>query len=174
MIRRAALVVGVVFVSHLATASADVWRVSIRGPHGLPDVDVAAGYDGKYVPGENTPMAMQARASAQPFDGYIGYRFVEGRRVVDTPVIARAQIAVKSEWSFQTYEQTSHTAAAMDRELVIEWRDRSMTPIASRRPAVPPWTNARPLRIAGAHEALSPRTINGSDAILIRAGDLRD
>lgn len=174
MIRRAALVVGVVFVSHLATASADVWRVSVRGPHGFPDVDVAAGQDGHYVPTENTPIAMHARAGAQPFDGYIGYRFMEGRRIVDTPIIARAQMAAGSEWSFHTYEQTEHPGAAADRELVIEWRDRSMNMISSRRAGILPWTVPRPLRIVGAREAISPRTIYGSDAVLIRAADLGD
>src|SRR5207244_12866761 len=162
MIRRAGFVLGVVFVSQLAHAASGVWRGSVHGPHGLPDIDIDLGYESGYVPTENMPVAIHARASAQPFDGYIGYFLTAERRPLNIPVFSRAHMPASSTWSFHTFERTHHEGPTPQWDVVVEWRDRSMQPIASRRAGLPSWCAMRPMRMVGASEPATDRTMDGN------------
>ncbi|HET7712624.1 MAG TPA: hypothetical protein VFL80_11895, partial [Thermoanaerobaculia bacterium] len=124
----------------------------------LPAVSVVLGEPG-YISTRNSPIELRAIGGSSPFDGYIGFHFeVAGKKTVDVPVVARAVLRPGQAWSFATWAQVREVAwqkSALDRELVIEWRDRSMRVIARRSTGTPPWNDPRPLRVIRDGEAVS-------------------
>ena len=113
---------------------------------GLPAVSIELGYPGPYVPAINTPLVLHAVANDVPFDGYIGFHFgVRGRQTLDTPVVSRASLHPHQAWTFTTIATVRKWGAplengALPREIVTEWRDRSMQLLATESAGVPPWT----------------------------------
>ena len=150
------------------------WHAVVVPPRiSFPTVTVDLGYPGPYVPTESSPITLRATAGDLPFDGYIGFHYqVQDHLTYDTPVIARAVLRPHESWTFSTFATMQRYASVqgegpgstifVPRELVIEWRGRSMRVAAKQRAGVPPWTpwteGLMPLRIAG------PATALGRDA----------
>lgn len=183
MIARTLLAVSVLVASISAVADDEAgrgWRATASPPHpGLPTVEVRLGYEGGYLPPANAPIVLEARAGAQPFDGYIGYELrVDGGGTVDTPVIARAELRPHAQWRFSTYVQVRSRSARrspVNRELVIAWRDRSMKVIATRSVGVPPWAHAsRALRIARPEESVPEAVHLGAPVVVMNTASLSD
>lgn len=126
----------------------------------LPAVTVTLGEPG-YIADWNTPIELRAVAGEKPFDGYIGYHFeVDSNRTLDVPVVARAVLTPRQAWSFRTWVQLRGPrwrgeSALLNRELVIEWRDRSMRVIGKSVLGKPPWSESRPLRVVRPGETVA-------------------
>jgi hypothetical protein len=145
------------------------WQAAAGSPRaGLPAVSVEVGYPGPYVPSYNTPVVLRATAGDLGFDGYIGFHFeTAGRTTLDSPVIARASIRPHQTWTFRTIA-TLHVwndrprpnpfdpGGLLEREFVVEWRDRASKRIASANAGKPPWitgaVNRLPLLIRPANQ----------------------
>src|SRR6185436_16426979 len=114
-----------------------------------------------------------------PVDGYIGYHVaIRNQQTLDVPVIARASMPPRSQWTFSTTARLSLGMASWmesyfrDRELVIEWRDSGMQLIAKRGVGVPPWAYpSRPLRVTRANEHPSAVCF-GQQAVVLDASSL--
>lgn len=154
-----------VAASRVAIAE-EPWRAEVHASlAGLPAVKIEYGYAGGYVPALNAPLALQALGTNVPFDGYIGFHFaVHGRNTVDVPVLARAHVPARGEWSFRTFAALQRWGDGDDslpRELMIVWRDRDMNILATENAGTPPWTDfrhsLRPLRIV--HGAEKPGAV---------------
>lgn len=148
----------------------------------LPSVAIDLGYPGPYLPPLNAPMTVHATASAASFDGYIGFHYaVRDRLTLDTPVIARALLGPHTSWSFHTMTGLQRCCPgneASPREVVVEWRDRSMRMIASRSAGVPPWATwsqgLKPLRVIASADERVPRMVLGAAPYVARAQALSD
>lgn len=182
MIARTLIAVSALVASMSASAAEEAtggWHATAAPPRpGLPVVEVRLGYGG-YLPQANAPIALEARAGEQPFDGYIGYRFEDvAGRVADTPVIARAELPPHGQWRFSTYAQVRSRRvrhSLVDRQLVIEWRNRSMDVVATRSVGVPPWAHpSRALRIARPDETVPEAVHRGAPIVVIRAASVSD
>jgi hypothetical protein len=135
------------------------WRAAVTPPRrGLPAVVVEVGYPGRYVPAFNTPIVIRATAGDLGFDGYIGFHFeVDGKSSIDQPVVSRAVIRPHETWTFRTIA-ILHSPYGRDssfaRELILDWRNRSVETVASANAGVPPWivgvSNRMPLHAATA------------------------
>lgn len=141
-------------------------------------MEVDLGYPGPYVSTSSSPIELRVRGATMPFDGYIGYRFRVGRdATLDTPVASRAIIPAGGSWTFRTTAQlvaSRDESALMNRELVVEWRNRSAALVSSRSVGRPPWSAGRPLRIVGSREPGAAQTCLGQQAVLLSPAELRD
>lgn len=175
-------VIAAIVLSLGSAAGAEGWRGGATAPRpGLPPVEIVLGYPGGYVPRNNSPIEIRARSGAQGFDGHIGYHFAAGGNMtVDVPVIARAVIPPRSQWSFSTTLQMVRSPQASveagyltKRELVIEWLDANLTLIAQQTVGVPPWVEEpQPLRILWPDEQLTVSTYLGSRPAVIEVASL--
>ncbi|HYS52828.1 MAG TPA: hypothetical protein VER58_03560 [Thermoanaerobaculia bacterium] len=162
------------------------WHAAVAPPRpGLPAVTIDLGYPSPYVPQMNSPITLKATAADVPFDGYIGFRFaVQGRKTLDTPVIARARLRPHEGWSFQTTANLRRWGAStpadqpLPREIVIEWRDRSTEVIARQAAEAPPWTTFYEerwaLRVIEPSGQLVDSSALGSKAYVERVDGLSD
>jgi hypothetical protein len=142
----------------------------------LPAVTIVLGEPG-YISKGNTPITLQAAASNAAFDGHIGYHFeVAGNKTVDIPVVARAVLAPHGQWSFNTWLHVDEPRWTQgknpNRELVIEWRDRSMLLVAKKVAGTPPWSDASPLRIVRDGQAPDAACCFGVTGQVRRVADL--
>ncbi|HXG58528.1 MAG TPA: hypothetical protein VNL91_05870 [Thermoanaerobaculia bacterium] len=139
-------------------AETERWKAVVAPPRpDLPAVTVFLGEPG-HVSTSNAAIDLRAVSGTIPFDGYIGYHFeVDRKRTLDIPVVARAVLKPHEPWSFPAWVQLRESgsmAVPLNRELVVEWRDRSMRVIAKRVAGTPPWSEPRPLRIIREGETL--------------------
>jgi len=171
-----AAAVGFLALHAIGAEPAPRWRATaapLRRP--LPAVEVELGYPGPYASTYSSPIELRARSTV-PFDGYIGFRFGVGRAMAkDIPVFARTVLGANSAWSFRTDAdlRRGETAALMQRELIIEWRNRALEVIARQNVGRPPWSEQRPLRIVGSRETF-PASLRyiGREAVAIRDRDI--
>ena len=173
--RRYAWVLAVLAIR--AEASDSRWTVTVTPPRpSLPAVTVVLGEPG-YVSKTNTPIELNAVGSSGAFDGYIGYRLeVGGKRTLDNPIVARAALAPHQQWTFKTWLQLfepNWTGKSPQRELVVEWRDRSMRLIDKKPAGTPPWSAAAPLQIVRDGES-APACCFGVAAQVRHPADLAD
>lgn len=141
----------------------------------LPTVRVTLGEPG-YISTRNSAIELKATSGNAAFDGHIGYHFeVDGKRTIDIPVVARAVLKPHQEWSFATWMQLREPSwqerDSLNRELVIEWRDRSMSLVAQKVVGRPPWSTVTALRVVGDGEAAGECCF-GKRAYVRRAADL--
>jgi hypothetical protein len=171
-----------VLMSAASLAADTRWRATAVAPRaGLPDVEIELGYPNQYVPAVNAPAVLRARGSERPFDGYIGYHIaIRNQQTLDMPVIARASMPPRSQWTFSTTARLLFGMATWmdsyfrERELVIEWRDSGMQRIAQRSVGVPPWAYpSRPLRVTRGKETPSAVCF-GRNAVILDASSLSD
>jgi hypothetical protein len=162
--------IAVALVTVALNAHAQRWHaVALPLYRGLPEVSIDLGYPGSYVPAANSPIELHARAT-EPFDGAIGFRFAVDRAFTkESAVIARAKIARGGTWTFGTTAQLAFPGTASDREVVIEWRDRTNRVMARRHVGAPKWSRStRPLRIGGT----APQIYLDDEAVVIQPADL--
>ena len=132
-------------------AGAQPWRATVEGPRGLPSVEVSLGYPHGLVSTARSPITLRIRSGRLPFDGYVGFHIGERKlRTVDSPVITRVRLGPNAEQRFETWARMRlhrNVDRFDDREIVIEWRNRSLDVIAKQSAGVPPWQRAQPLRL---------------------------
>jgi len=184
-------IVAIALLSPAAAASApshDVWRaVAVPPRPGLPTVTIDLGYPGAYISPERAPITLHAVAGDLAFDGFIGFHFaVNNARTFNVPIISRVVLRPHQSWSIATEADVRYFGKVIEtetdlryfgklkREIVIEWRDRSMNDLATRRAGIPPWsTQARRLRVIASGEAW-PALLSGADDSVERADALSD
>jgi hypothetical protein len=149
---------------------------------GLPKVSLELGEPGPYVSTESAVLDLQATAGEHPFNGYIGYHFAVGRNAtLDVPVVSRVVLPPHGRWSLRTQVRLQRAPMAYEmkldlsnRELVIEWRDRSLRLQSQQTVGTPPWTTPRPLRVTGSGDTPAATPIIGQTAQVRPAGALSD
>ena len=135
--------------SSATSGTGEVWHAVAAPPRAaLPTVSISFGYPGPYISPVSAPMTLCATAGDLPFNGYIGFHLaVKNKRTFNTPVMARAVLRPHQSWAFTT-QADLHYWGDQQREVVIEWLDRSMEKLASCNSGVPPWSaRALPLRV---------------------------
>lgn len=150
-----------------AGESRDVWHAAVVPPRpGLPAVAIDLGYPGPYLSPVTSPITLHAVAGDLPFDGYIGFHFaVSGARTFNVPVVSRAVLRPHQTWSFTTQADLNYFGA-LKREVVIEWRTRSLEEVAIGSAGVPPWSvRARRLRVVPPGTDLSASPIGENEWI---------
>lgn len=171
------LIAAAVIVSCACPAAAEWHAVAAPPRAGLPAVEVDLGYPDGFVSISSSPIRLRARTADRPFDGYIGFRLqVGGIKTIDNPVLSRAVLRPRSEWSVATWIRVSQIGdrAFENRELVVVWRDRNLKAIAVQAVGRPVWSSPRPLRIAGAGEAVPDATYLGTPAVVLPPSALSD
>lgn len=153
------------------------WTATVAPPRpSLPAVTVTMGEPG-YVSKANTAIELNAVASNAAFDGYIGYHLeVAGNQTIDVPVVARAVLAPHQLWTFNTWLQVTDPqwqhSKRPQRELVVEWRDRSMRLTAKKVAGKPSWSESSPLQVVRDGETATTPCCFGSAAQVRRPADL--
>jgi hypothetical protein len=148
---------------------------------GLPAVSVDLGEPGPYVSTGSAVLDLHATAAGIPFNGYIGIHLAVGKNAtLDVPLLGRAVLAPRQSWSLRTSFRLEQTPMAYEtkldlsnRELVVEWRDRSMRLMSQRTVGTPPWTEPLPLRVTGGGEPPSA-TLLGQRACVRPSSELSD
>jgi hypothetical protein len=174
-----------IVLSSRAQAARAPWHAAVAAPRpGLPAVTIDLGYPGPYVPAVNAPISLHATAADVPFDGYIGFHFgVKGRRTIDMAVVARAILRPRESWSFESMANLrkwggSPESGVLQREVIVEWRDRSMRISGKESAGVPPWTTFNDqllsLRVIAPSGQFNDSKVLGSAAYVERADALPD
>lgn len=165
MLLRALILAAVTLTSSegQALAPRPRWQVAVAPPRAaLPAVTVEFGYAGPYIPPQNAPITLRARAGYAAFDGYIGFHLRTESGSRDNQVIARAILRPHEQWTFSTFATRPRGGRESDldrRQLGVEWRDASMKIRGEQLAGTPPWAmQLMPLRITAAEgAALSDR-----------------
>ena len=179
MIARLPASLVVLLCSFTAAAEVAPWQAVAHAPlPGLPTITVSLGDPG-YISTGNAPITLKAVGGSRPFDGHLGYHLaVAEKKTVDVPVVARAVLRPGERWSFATWAEVrsskSWKPASLNRELVMEWRDRDMAVVATKNVGVPPWSHPRPLYVLAASEMAPAGCCLGREPHLVRAVSLRD